>query len=63
MVWLLVDKDGCELVTNDKPKGDIEWWLHDCYIYHISLIELPKGSIKKLIGKELTWKDEPFELK
>lgn len=26
-------------------------------------IELPKGSIKKLIGKELTWEDEPFEIK
>lgn len=25
-------------------------------------VVLPKGSIKKLIGKELTWKDEPFEL-
>lgn len=24
---------------------------------------LPKGSIKKLIGKELTWDDEPVELK
>lgn len=26
-------------------------------------IELPKGTIKKLIGKELFWKDEPVELK
>ena len=26
-------------------------------------IELPKGSIYKLIGKELTWDDEPIELK
>lgn len=26
-------------------------------------IELPKGSIKKLIGRELTWDDEPVELK
>ena len=24
---------------------------------------LPKGSIKKLIGHELTWKDEPVKLK
>lgn len=27
------------------------------------MIELPKGSIKKLIGRELSWKDEPVELK
>lgn len=26
-------------------------------------IELPKGSIKKLIGCDLTWDDEPVELK
>lgn len=25
-------------------------------------IELPNGSIKKLIGRELTWDDEPVEL-
>ena len=26
-------------------------------------VELPKGTIKKLIGRELTWDDEPIELK
>lgn len=26
-------------------------------------IDLPKGSIRKLIGRELTWEDEPVELK
>lgn len=25
-------------------------------------LELPKGSIQKLIGRELTWDDEPVEL-
>lgn len=25
-------------------------------------IKLPKGSIKKLIGKDLTWEDDPVEL-
>lgn len=24
---------------------------------------LPKGSVEKLIGRKLTWKDEPVELK
>ncbi|MGL5732310.1 MAG: fructan hydrolase [Bacteroidales bacterium] len=27
------------------------------------VIELPKGSIFKLIGKELTWNDETVEIK
>lgn len=26
-------------------------------------VELPKGSILKLIGRELTWNDEPVEIK
>lgn len=26
-------------------------------------IILPKGTIKKLIGRDLTWKDDPVELK
>lgn len=26
-------------------------------------IELPVGSIEKLIGRELTWEDKPVELK
>lgn len=26
------------------------------------IVSLPKGSIKKLIGKELTWEDEPVEI-
>lgn len=28
--------------------------------YHI---RLPKGTIKKIIGRDLTWHDEPFEIK
>lgn len=27
-----------------------------------SQLELPKGSIKKLIGRELTWDDEPVKM-
>ena len=26
-------------------------------------LSIPKGSIKKLIGRKLTWNDEPVELK
>ena len=25
-------------------------------------IELPKGTIEKIIGKKLTWEDEPYNL-
>lgn len=27
------------------------------------IIELPKGTISKLIGRELSWNDEPVKLK
>ena len=35
---------------------------NDTPYYHSSEIELPKGTIKALTGKELTWNDEPIEI-
>ena len=62
MAWVAVDKNGDEYVYSSKPYRDcckgLELWMSigDC-------VELPQGSIKKLIGKELTWNNEPVELK
>lgn len=28
----------------------------------IAILKLPKGTIKKLIGRELTWDDEPVKI-
>ena len=33
----------------------------DCFPVR-NCLEFPKGSIAKLIGRELTWEDEPVEL-
>ena len=56
-----------EISILGNPFGDIEdktielkWLIGD---YPDDKISIPKGSIKKLIGKELTWEDEPVELK
>lgn len=58
MAWLAVDKDEKEFIHEfEQIRGFDFWFNFDCNI------ELPKGSIKKLIGKELTWDDEPFEIK
>lgn len=62
MAWVAIDKNGDEYVYSYKPyrdcaKGLEVWMLDGC------CVELPKGSIKKLIGKELNWNDEPVELK
>lgn len=32
-------------------------------LFDYSKLTIPNGSIKKLIGRELSWKDEPVELK
>ena len=66
MVWITVDKDGTECVFTHKPKRGIksgEWLIATYDTYGSTFIELPKGSIEKLIGKELTWNDEPVKLK
>lgn len=56
MVWLAVDKDGTENIYYLKPERKKEYWDAEenqplCYR---DMIELPHGSIKKLIGRELT---------
>ena len=69
MAWLAVNKNGDETISPDKPTrwGD-EWADMDdvcveseCGSVDMTLV-LPKGSIYKLIGRELTWDDEPVEL-
>ena len=63
MVWLAVDNDGTELIFNEQPYRDYvdDIWCIG-YIFDSCAIKLPKGSIKKLIGRNLTWEDEPVEL-
>ena len=74
MAWVCVGFNGEELIFFNKPhrknsknefyfnENDIfeHEWIDDKFC---GCINLPKGSIKKLIGRELTWNDEPVELK
>ena len=59
--WLCVSYVGMELMFASKPhKVDASWRDNNgC----CKCLELPKGSIKKLIGRELSWEDSPVELK
>ena len=58
MAWVAVDIDGDEIIFDDKPERYIPaYW--DC---RSERLILPKGSIKKLIGRELTCNDEPVKL-
>lgn len=76
MAWLAVEKNGLEVIFEEKPERncqDMYWYrLVEMPVYDESGpgedyfdygIALPKGSIKKLIDKDLTWEDEPVELK
>ena len=58
MAWLAVDYDGAEWIYRIQPfRGEIRFKTNS------ECVELPKDSIVKLIGKELSWEDEPVELK
>ena len=58
MAYLACDKRGFEWILVDRPYRENGYWFCDN-----DTIELPHGSIAKLIGRELTWEDEPVELK
>ena len=74
MAWVCVGYSGEELIFSNKPHRKIcknefqiddydiidRYWIDDKYC---SYLNLPKGSIKRLIGRELSWDDEPVELK
>ena len=66
MAYLVVDKDGSEWIWNYKPLRNK---LRGCWDrvqpdedYSYQCVELPKGTIEKLIGQQRSWKDEPYSL-
>lgn len=61
MAWLAVEKDGTEYIYSVKPERSTYCWLLpiDKHIIMAMMIEIPKGSIKKLIGKDLDWESDP----
>ena len=70
MAYVAVDKDSQEGIHQRKPtlgSGDGFWYTMGKYTKrgekYIHRIALPKGSIEKLIGRKLTWEDEPVELR
>lgn len=63
--FVAVNQNGYEYIFEDFPHrvdeddGDGYWEMDMIGSY----MRIPKGSIKKLIGRELSWNDEPVELK
>lgn len=63
MTWVAVDKNGIEKIYPFEPYRVTDYWTCSMYMFLSGPVILPKGSIKKLIGRDLTWEDEPVELK
>lgn len=66
-VWLAVDKSGTETISAYQPNYDgFEWddyqFSEEEDDYVSTTIILPKGFIKKLLGKELTLQDSPIRI-
>lgn len=63
MAWVAVDKDGKECIYQFHPVRK-EHYNSFIPLYEYSMwLVVPKGTIKKIIGRKLTWNDEPVELK
>lgn len=69
MVWLAIDKIGRETISPQKPTFDGCEWCYmelECieseYGYICKTIELPKGTIEKLLGRKLIHKESPIKI-
>lgn len=58
----LEDAEDCVVLPKEQSDTWINPYLDSVYGQENIAIELPKGTIKKLIGRDLTWEDEPVEL-
>lgn len=63
MAWVAVNENGTECIYSDIPERANLFDLWVLYDDDCDSIVIPQGSIEKLIGRKLTWEDEPIELK
>lgn len=75
MSWLVVSKFGTEEIYSEKPlRCTTGVWVkpHDEYCdenvefsqkYKGDCVMLPCGTIEKILGYELTWENDPVEIR
>lgn len=66
MAWLAVDKDGSEYIYENEPIRDDYSFIpiDDGLIWDdYPFIELPKGTIEKILGRKLTFDDGAVNIK
>lgn len=61
MPWLATDKNKREWIYLNKPARREDCWNQTSSVS--PQLNIPTGSIEKLIGKKLTWDDDPVEIK
>ena len=62
MAWVAVTKQGREFISMCNPTRVTDEDNYYGWKDTFTEISLPKGSIKRLIGRELSFSDEPVEL-
>lgn len=65
MAYLATDSNGMEFIFEFAPEKVKDTGIYGRgvdYICEGSIIELPTGSIEQLIGKALTYEDEPVHI-
>ena len=65
MAWVAKNQDGSETIYEVKPYKYNDKWVSrkDGLERPYQYFDIPQGSIKKLIGRDLSFADEPVELK
>lgn len=66
MAWVATNADGREFIFDVKPYRSGRWeygYWNPTYSGIGGCVLMPHGSIKKLVGRDLSFADEPVELK
>lgn len=60
-MWVAVNKNGEEWAFCDEPARRNDWhaWVGD---YCDTGVIMPTGTIELLLGRKLTWEDNPVEI-
>ena len=69
MAWLAISPKGQERIFRNKPTFDWFEWLDEeefyaeCQSFETSTeIDLPSGTIEKILGRTLTFEESPIEI-
>lgn len=64
MAWLARDEDSMLNVYADKPerRTEVGCFAVTQFMFSHDFVELPSNADEKLIGRHITWDDEPVEI-